>query len=190
MTRQQQWLLGPPARQPPPPAHADLQALNIQAVELESRGITAGPAVAYIREHGPALKMDKWGGPLPLSAPEQDRLDRMMAILSFPMQRGRALIVSGTLDPGEADALRTVYPEVYDALASRARADMATTAPPYAVWAEQTLGVLFGKPAAKVYGEVAPKQQQPASRPKSGGDQSSTATPADRRELAVRQQER
>lgn len=160
--------------------------LNLGSVEQEAEGAPTSPAIAYVRANGPKLQQDKWGELLPLSTPEQDRLDRMVAVLSHPLERGLALVLSGTLDPGECEALRTVHADAYGLLVQHARADMAQTQPPFAVWAEQTLTVLFGKPVAKVYGdEVAPKKAPP-SGPKGTGP--TGATQADRREVAVRQQ--
>lgn len=183
------WLKGPPAPQPPAPQKNDLQALHLQAVELESRNVPSGPAMAYIKAHGPTLQVDKWGGSLPLSGPDQDRLDRMVAILSLPMQRGLQLIFSGTLDPGETDAIRTVYPDIYRELVHRALQDMATTPPPYSIWAEQTLGVLFGRPAARVYNDQVAASPPGMPHPRAPkADSPDNPTPADRREIAVRQE--
>lgn len=156
------------------------------AAHLEAQGIVT-PALTYLRETGPQLETDKWGQPLPLSAADQDRLDRIFAVLADPMTRGRALIVSGLLAPDEVDALITVHPDVWTALSAQAFEEMGTTPPPYRAWAEATLNVLFLQDAAQVFTSGAPP-----ALPKQAGNVSvgpdSLGTPADRRETSVREQ--
>lgn len=132
------------------------------------------------------MQLDKWGEPLPLSAAEQARIDRLVAVAADPLERTWALVLSGTLDPLEAECCAVTSAGAYNALVSKAKMDMAMTPPPYAPWAEQTLGILFGKPAAKVYVEA---QIQPASagKPSARNDEASFPTPSDRREIPVRQ---
>jgi hypothetical protein len=168
------------------PAPVDATELMGAAAEAEQRG-QSSPALAFLRTVCPRVQLDKWGQPLPLSDPDQARIDRLYAVALDPAGRGQALIRSGTLDPGEAECLAVTAPQAYGELAAGARLEMAQTPPPYAQWAEQTLSILFGEPAAKAYQEP---PQQPASQGKpSGGkdDQDTGATPADRREISVRQ---
>lgn len=178
------WLVKPPAAPPPPPGHVDVEAFMGQAAEIEQSGGDV-PAFTYLRNIGPKVQPDKWGQPLPLSAPDQARLDRLFALLASPADRAPALVLSGTLDPGETEALRQVFPDIYVRMVQQARIDMATTPPPYAAWAESTLGILFGMQASKVYNDAPPP---PASNGKSKDDEPSGATAADRREVSVRQQ--
>lgn len=156
------------------------------AAEIQQSG-QAAPALDFLRAVCPRSQLDKWGEPLPLSDPDQARIDRLYAVAVDPAARGSALIRSGTLDPGEAECIARTAPGTYAQLVSSARMDMATTPPPYAPWAEQTLSILFGEPAAKAYQEP-PPQAAPQGKPSGGKDDQDTgATPADRREISVRQ---
>jgi len=155
-----------------------------QAAEIQEAGQFV-PALAFLRTVCPPAQLDKWGEPLPLSDPDQARLDRLFAVTANPLERGWALVQSGTIDPGEAECIAMTSPDAYQVLVSRARMDMAQAPPPYSMWAEQTLGVLFGQPAAKVYKE-APPPKPPAPSP-GKSDEATGATQADRREISVRQ---
>lgn len=157
-----------------------------QAAEIQQGGQSV-PALEFLRAVCPRAQLDKWGEPLPLSAPDQARIDRLHAVAVDPAGRGEALIRSGTLDPGEAECIARAAPLTYVELVRRARFDMASTEPPYAPWAEQTLSILFGEPAARAYQEP---PQPPAAQPKPSStkdDEDTGATPADRREISVRQ---
>ncbi|HET7037167.1 MAG TPA: hypothetical protein VFI42_15890, partial [Thermomicrobiaceae bacterium] len=103
--------------------------------------------------HLPTEQFDRWLQPLPLSIVQQDRLDRMVAVLEQPLERGRALLVSGTLDTLERDALKEGRPEAYDAIYAQAVREMATAGPPLPAWADGVLGILFGRDAAHVFAE-------------------------------------
>jgi hypothetical protein len=158
------------------------------AAETEQGGQSV-PALEFLRAVCPRVQLDKWGEPLPLSDPDQARLDRLYAVAVDPLGRGEALVKSGTLDPGEAECLAKCSPEAYQALVKQSQMDMATTEPPYQMWAERTLSILFGEPAAIMYKE---QPQQPASGGKSpstqgNDDTGANPTPADRREISVRQ---
>ena len=125
---------------------------------------------------------------LPRDLADQARLDRMFAILSEPYARGRALVLAGMILPDEVDALINVYPDVWMALATQAWNEMHVTHPPYPLWAEQTLGVLFGKPADVVFTGPAPKQPDQQAQAAESGIRTNPApgTQADRRDPAVR----
>jgi len=168
-------------------AHVHLQSL-LSSLHATEEAAQATPLSVYLRQNAPPLQVDRWGDPLPLSAVEQDRLDRMWAILAAPRERGRALIVSGALAPDEVDALQAVYPDVWSELAGQAYREMIATPPPYPGWVEATLDVLFGVPASQVYtkGPPAPRQQLNDQSKLTGGP-SALGTPSDRRETAVRQ---
>jgi hypothetical protein len=174
-----------PAKPPAAPEHADLEELMDQAIAYESMGIVQ-PGTIYIREHAPRPGVDRWGELLPLSAVEQDRLDRMTAVLRDPLYRTKALLRSGTLSPDEVDAIATAFPEIYAELYDQTIADMIAAKPPFPSWAEGVLAVFFMRPAADVYPAAPP--------PPSAGQPSQVAplvpTQAERREIAVREQRR
>jgi hypothetical protein len=145
------------------------------------------PALEFLRTVCPRVQLDKWGQPLPLSEPDQARIDRLYAVAVDPAGRGEALIRSGTLDPGEAECIARSAPQTYAALVQRARLEMASTPPPYAPWAEQTLSILFGEPAARAYQDPPSPATAQAKPSGTKDDQDTGATPADRREISVRQ---
>ena len=183
------WLSGPPAPPPPDAGHVQLEALMGQVAEAEGSPAPS-PAALYIRAHAPKLQLDKWGEPLPLSAVEQDRLDRMFAVLASPYERTMALMRSGLLGPDEVDAVQAVHPEIYALLVDVAKRQMMESDPPYGVWAESMLSTLFGKPAAKIYGGESEANPEKGA-PKGGGKAAVPAgatTQADRRDADVRQQ--
>lgn len=168
-----------------------------QVAEAEA-AVAAGqaprPVALYIRAHAPKLQLDKWGEPLPLSAVDQDRLDRMFAVIASPYDRSLALMKSGLLAPDEVDAVQAVHPEIYSLLVDVAKRQMLEADPPYPVWAESMLSTLFGQPAAKVYGGAAEIHPGDGPKPaaKGGGAPAGipagAATAADRRDADVRQQ--
>ena len=181
------WLKGPPAKAPPVPGHVNIETLMGTADQLEAQGMVT-PALTYIRTNGPQQEIDKWGEPLPLSSVDQARLDRLFAILSEPYARGRALLLAGMLIPDEVDALMNVYPDVWMTLATQAWNEMHVTHPPYPLWAETTLGVLFAKPADVVFTGPSPKAPDQQAQAEGTGIRTNPApgTQADRREAAVR----
>lgn len=186
------WLKEPPAEPPPEPAHVDLERLMAILTQAEM-GRPLSPAEAVLRTQGPKLQLDKWGQPLPLSAVDQGRLDRLWAVMASPYDRCRALLRAGMLAPDEVQALSAAFPELYDVLKAEAEKEMITTEPPYQRWAETVLGTLFQAPAARVYADdQGQPQQPPAGKPKASGGKGgvlpvqSLATQADRRDQAVR----
>jgi hypothetical protein len=165
--------------------HVNVSMLRGALGQLEAAGQLTG-AAAYLHELAPVLEVDKWGEPLPLSPSDQNALDRVFAVLSEPYARGKALLTSGLLAPDEVDALIDVYPDIWQRLCKEAADDMARTPPPYVGWAEDTLSVLFKMPPERVFAEGPP----PAPMPKTESLEAkvgTTATPADRRETAVRE---
>lgn len=185
------WLKKPPAPAPPEPAHVDIEQLMST--------LTAQPdpptlARQYLMSSGPRMRLDKWGEPLPLSAVDQDRLDRVFAVIASPQYRTRALLRAGMLGPDEVDAVSASFPEIYGELEREAIHDLVTTPRPYAAWAEAVLGVLFGRPPAEVVQSGPPGQQQqqatpPAGKPKAPASMAAgMATQADRRDVEVRAQ--
>lgn len=181
------WLYGKPAKSPPEPGHVHLEALMGVAANLEAQGATT-PVLAYVRANGPKQSVDKWGQALPLSAVEQAKLDRMFAILSEPYARGMALLKSGMLLPDEVDALATAHPDAWMLIALPTWNEMHIAPPPYPMWVEQVLGVLFRVPAPVAFQAPAPKQPNPQQQANMQGPTPSAALPtqADRRDAAVR----
>lgn len=140
------------------------------------------PAQTYLAVKAPPVPMDQWGLPLPISPLQQDYLDRVFAVLADPM-RARALLHSGQLLPDEVEPIATVFPEVYASLIEEATDDMIDAKPPFPAWAEGVLGILFQRPAASVYNPAGEAQ----GKPPGGKLDAQSGTPADRRELAVRE---
>lgn len=173
-----------PTKMPPEPGHVNIEALRASATALESQGVST-LTTAYLLKVAPVVEVDRWGTPLPLSAPDQARLDRVFAILQSPYARTRALLKAGGLVPDEADALRSVYPELYEVMWQEARLEMITAGPPFPAWAEGVLAVFFGEPPEVAIGETS---SQPAEV---GGTKPKTmATQAERRDMSVREQRR
>lgn len=172
---------------PPSPPRIDVRAMAINIAQVDGSGEGLPPAAEFLRDFGPRPAYDRWGQPLPLSSQEQDRLDRMVAVLVSPDARGTALLHSGQLVPSEVAAIKTVHPEVWADMIEKAVKDMGKAGPPFAPWAESTLSVLFEKPASEIYGQT---EEEP--HPSQGGspphEQRFKGTPADRRELAIREQ--
>lgn len=157
---------------------------------LEAQGISS-VEMAYLKDHAPRLSVDKWGQPLPLSTVDQMRLDDIFALMVSPLERGKALLHSGRITPGEVDALATTNPEVLAALVAEARMDMVLHPAPYSPWAEAVLGYLFQKPAAAFLKE-GPDGPDDATKPTGQNAKAPGAppTPVDRLEPAVREQRR
>ncbi len=176
-----------PPKGPAAPPHVDLLAVMAAAQGLEAQGISS-VEMAYLKDHAPRLRTDKWGQPLPLSTVDQARLDDIFALLVSPLERGEALLHSGRLTPGEVDALATTNPDVLGALVDGARMDMVQHPAPYSPWAEAVLGYLFQKPAAVFLKEGPDAALQPTGQnAKAPG---APPTPVDRLEPAVREQRR
>lgn len=189
------WLKKPPAPAPPEPAHIDLERMmTVLTAEPDPPTL----AKQYLMTKAPRAQLDKWGAPLPLSSVDQDRLDRAFAVIASPHDRTRALLRAGMLAPDEVDAVSFAFPEIYGELEREALKELVVTAPPYEGWAETVLGVLFQKPPADVVtgGLGGPDKQPgeggqpPKGKPKAApGDMvTGMATPADRRDVEVRQQ--
>ena len=188
------WLKAPrPGKGPPSPGHVDIDLLRRQANALAARGMTTA-AMEYLDEKGPKINIDKWGRPLPLCRVDQDRLNRLFAIMAAPFERGWALVVSGQLSPAEVDAIQYVAPEVWVVMRDRIVHDMIEAGPPFPSWVVAQLDVFFGESTATVFetaqGDVAAQELGQSS----GGGRlplpGPHGTPADRRELAVREERR
>ncbi len=164
---------------PPIPPHTHLAGLvaKLDAAE-KTHGGQLPPAMAYLKANMPPQIFDRWGQPLPLGVDKQERLDRLVAILAQPLERGRALLLSGTLDTIEADALRQGWPAVYEHLKEQAIAEMAEAGPPLPVWSEGVLGILFGRDAALVYVDGTADALKPGDT-KSFNGKAPLPTPAD-----------
>jgi hypothetical protein len=183
------WLRSAPRKPPPEPKHVDLVHLIAAGNAMSKRGEPV-PHIEYIKQFGPKIQTDEWGAPLPLSSVAQYDLDRLVAIMMDPLARARGLLLAGRLNPDEVTALKAVYPTVHAALVDACVMDMMQTKPPYQVWAQTVLGVLFQKPATQVYasstepGPSSPKQGGPVGMP------GALPTPTDRMDPAVREQAR
>lgn len=165
---------------PPTPPHVDLAGLVKKLDDAAAvHGGQLPPAMAYLKAKMPPQIFDRWGQPLPLSIDKQERLDRLVAVLSQPLERGRALLVSGTLDTIEADALRQGWPAVYEHLKDQAIAEMAEAGPPLPVWSEGVLGILFGRDAALVYVDATHEAEKPTARSGQFPGKAPLPTPAD-----------
>jgi hypothetical protein len=186
------WLHLPPAPPPPMPPRISLEDLMGRLAEKETIG-QGTPAGAYLRLTLPVLRLDKWGQPLPLSDVDQDRVDRLCAIMQDPWTRVRSLLRAGMLLAEEVDAVKAAFPEVFSALADQVLRDMMESAPPYREWAETTIGVLFGLPPAELLRSAGPTPEQQsasASSPSAGKLPESNGTAADRRDPGVRSEQR
>lgn len=140
-----------PAKRPADPKRVSLTAVLAQLTQDEITGAPTSPAIQYLAKNLPLRATDRWGRELPLSTVEQEKLDRMAAVL-FDPNRSRLLLKSGRLDTIEVDALREGQPGWYAALVQAAKADMVQAGPPLPAWADAVLGILFGRDAALVYG--------------------------------------
>jgi len=185
------WMHDPPAKAPPMPPHVALEALMgaISKTEVAGQGT---PASAYLRLMAPKQQYDKWGAPLPLSDVDQDRIDRLFAVLSAPMERPRALLRAGMLIPDEVEAIKAAFPEVYTVLVEKVLRELMDSVPPYREWAETVVGVLFGMPPAQLLQSAESPEKQMAAheaktkKPETTPDMSGTA--ADRRDIGVRKE--
>jgi hypothetical protein len=171
-----------PQAGPPMPGHIDYETLTKQIEEKMRLGLMT-PAAEYLWMKAPRAALDQWGDELPLSAMQQDQLDRMFAILAGPMERGTALLHSGQLIDDEVDAIEAVFPGVYVLLVEAAKDDLFKSGPPLPAWAEAQLGILFRKPASAVYSPT-PTEKPPSFN---AAPKSPEGTQADRRELSVRE---
>jgi len=162
-----------PRPAPDAPPHVDLKTVTDQLNAMAA----PSPALAYLKAQLPPQIFDRWGQPLPLSIDKQERLDRLVAILRHPLERGRQLLVSGQLDTIEADALRQGWPQVYEHLKEQAIQEMAEAGPPLPTWSEGVLGILFGRDAALVYVDGTADAEKPTSSKFNG--KAPLPTPAD-----------
>lgn len=160
------WMKRPsPGKGPMRPGRVNLASLarNLDSM-AKAHGGQLSPSLAYMKSQLPPQIFDRWGKPLPLGVDKQERLDRLVAILGHPLERGRALIVSGQLDTIEADALRNGWPQVYEHLKEQAIAEMAEAGPPLPTWSEGVLGILFGRDAALVYAGSTADAEKPTTK--------------------------
>ena len=179
------WLKRPhPEKGPTAPPSVDYEKMWELIEQRRALGIQT-PAQAFLAIKAPAMSLDQWGEPLPLSSMQQDYLDRIFAMLLNPKVRTEALLHSGRLCPDEVEPVATVFPEVWEAICEDAQRDMVAHPPPYPAWVESTLGVLFQKPASAVYN---PTPEKPMGSPPQSQVKAPEGTQADRRELAVREQ--
>lgn len=189
------WLKSPPRKPPSAPENVDIVTFNAQANLASQKTGKVPEYVTYVRQNGPKLQVDEWGQALPLSPQEQYDLDRLVAVLMEPVTRTRDLLVSGILNDDEVTAVATVYPAAYAAIVKAALSDMIQAQPPFALWAQSVLGILFRKPATEMYASTinatdaignpkGPAGHAPGALP------DSIPTPQDRRDTAVRQQGR
>jgi hypothetical protein len=174
------WMTGKPGKDPPIPPHVDAVDLAGMLADTKSSGRQLSPLEQYLDANAPVPPIDRWGMPLPLSKTDQDRLDRMSAILWNPVHRGRALLTSGSLDTGEVTALRTACPEAYDQLRYQAEQEMLQAGPPLPVWSDGVLGVLFGRPVGTVYSDATKDKPAPQGNPSNYPGKPPAPTPADK----------
>ncbi len=175
------WLKRDPAEGPPQAPRVDLIQIHRAADAMAMVGPLPAE-VTTILDLAPVAQFDRWGGPLPLSEAEQFRLDRLAAVIASPYDRTRKLLLSGELAPDEVEAVRGARPAVYAVLSEQATREMLETTPPFMPWADNALGVLFQRPAPEVYAEA----QQPKQQGGKGG-RTPPSTPAERREIAIRE---
>jgi hypothetical protein len=167
------------------PPSVDVTKMWAAIEERRALGVQT-QAQAFLALKAPPIALDNWGQALPLSAMEQDYLDRIFAVLANPRGRVTALLHSGRLCPDEVEPIATVFPAVWEAIVEDAQRDMIDSGgPPFPAWVEATLTVLFQKPAAAVYN---PTPEKPMGSPPKKQIKPPEGTQADRRELAVREQ--
>lgn len=179
-----------PAKPPASPPKVDVQQLWRHASDV-SQPIGGVPQqmprpLAVLVASAPAMTMDRWGVPLPLTAPQQARLDRIGAVLADAIHRPRALLRAGALGPDEVGALMAGRPAEYAQLCSDVMRDMVVAGPPLAGWMESQLAILFQRPSAEILSSPVDDGKKP-SGPLSHKETTPFGTPSDRRELAVRQ---
>lgn len=170
-------------RPPAPPAvppRVDAVDLAGMLSDAKASGRQLTPLEQYLDANAPVPKLDRWGMPLPLSATDQDRLDRISAVLWNPVHRGRALLISGSLDTHECDALRTGAPEAYAQLRTQAEQEMLKAGPPLPSWSDGVLGILFGRPVGSVYAKQQDQQKPQRSSGANYPGKPPNPTPADR----------
>lgn len=141
-----------PAARPARPPTVELAHVFAGLSTQEAAG-PLSPSLAYLKANLPQMMFDRWGKLLPLSIQKQERLDRLVAVMAKPFERGRELLLSGYLDTLETNAIRDGHPEVYAAMRAQVEAEMAIAGPPLPMWSESVLGVFFGRDAAVVYNE-------------------------------------
>lgn len=176
------WLSSDPAPVPPEPEDVDLLR---EYGEAEEKG-SASLALSYFREHAPKLPTDMWGLPLPISRVDQDRANRLWALLVSPLHRGRALMRSGAILKDEAAVLHEVYPDIWLLLDDELRMAMVTGRPPFPAWAEALIGTWFNLPPKVAFAKAQDQAKGGGKKASKAGD-TALPTPADRRELAVRE---
>lgn len=175
------------------PEKVPVERLMGELAANEVKGLGT-PASAYLRLMAPTVKLDKWGMPLPLSDVDQDRIDRLVAVLDDPWTRARSLLRAGMLLAEETDAVKTAFPEVYTALAGQVLRDLMESPPPFREWAETTIGVLLGLPPAELLKSAGPTPEQQAESAATsqapGKLPGAQGTAADRRDMGVRSEQR
>lgn len=176
-----------PAKGPAAPRHIDVATLYRHVADLERIG-PLPPQLRTLKKAAPTVVTDRWGMPLPLTDPQQARLDRIGAILADPWMRPMALLRAGQLGPDEVQALQDGRPDELLALAADVEREMVMAGPPLAQWVESQLAILFQKPSNLILAG-GPSEDEAAQgkgkRPGRGGE-GPHGTPSDRRELAVR----
>lgn len=175
-----------PAKGPASPRHIDVAALYRHVAALEATGPLAPPMRA-LKAAAPVPVLDRWGMPLPLTDPQQARLDRIGAILADPWMRPKALLRAGQLGPDEVQALQDGRPDELAQLAAGVQQEMVQAGPPLPQWVESQLAILFQKPSNLIL-TGGPDKDEPQGRSKqpARGGEGPHGTPSDRRELAVR----
>lgn len=170
----------------PKPGRCPAKGKHVDAVELAQQ-IAAAKAVGqlttlqqYLDQFAPVPPLDSWSLPLPLSDTDQDKVDRLCAVLFDPIQRGRALLTSGTLDTDECSALRQGTPAAWQTLRDQAVKEMVEAGPPLPQWSDGVLGILFGRDACLVYGQATSKQPPPPGPTSNYQGRPPNPTPADR----------
>lgn len=179
------WLNKPPKKAPPAPEHVDPITFAYDAQRAIAKYGQEPKYMAYVREHGPKLTFDDWGRPMPLSPIEQFDLDRLVNILTDPLNVTLELVFSGLINPDEVEAVKAVHPEVHAVVVQACYSDRLHADVPIEPWAESTLSVLFEAPAATFY----PSEDKKENGNPGGKTRLSPGTiptPNDRRELGVR----
>lgn len=176
-----------PAKPPGSPPHIDVQQLYRHASDVQQTGQLPRPT-AVLLASAPTVQFDRWGQPLPITAPQQARLDRIGAILADPIYRPRALLKCGQLGPDEVGALIAGRPAEYARLCADVMHDMVVAGPPLAGWMESQLAILFQRPSAEILTTALPEDGPQQGPQRTGhGLSKPFGTPSDRREIAVRQ---
>lgn len=161
-----------PAKAPPTPRNITPGMLAVIRAAVSK--FPTVPANVYLKAHLPVEEFDRWMQPLPLSIVQQDRLNRMMAVILAPIDRGRALLLSGTLDTLECEAIKEAHPDAYQILKDQAVREMVQSGGSLPQWSEAVLGVLFQRDAAHVFVE---EKTDKEGKPLSGGAAARTPIP-------------